>query len=37
MAAEQLLLVDAHDRELGVGEKLQNHLEGALQKGLDVR
>ncbi|HWS99321.1 MAG TPA: hypothetical protein VN256_03540 [Pyrinomonadaceae bacterium] len=30
MAAEQLILVDAHDRELCVGEKLQAHLEGAL-------
>lgn len=30
MAAEQLILVDAHDRELGVGGKLQVHLEGAL-------
>jgi hypothetical protein len=28
MAAEQLILVDAADRELGVGDKLQTHLRG---------
>lgn len=36
MAAEQLILVDAHDRELGVGEKLQTHREGALHRAFSV-
>jgi isopentenyl-diphosphate delta-isomerase len=36
MAAEQLILVDAHDRELGVGEKLQIHLEGVLHRAFSV-
>jgi isopentenyl-diphosphate delta-isomerase len=36
MAAEQLILVDAEDRELGVGEKLQTHLEGALHRAFSI-
>lgn len=36
MAAEQLILVDAHDREVGVGEKLQVHREGALHRAFSV-
>jgi isopentenyl-diphosphate Delta-isomerase len=36
MAAEQLILVDAQDRELGVGEKLQTHREGALHRACSV-
>lgn len=36
MAAEQLILVDANDRELGVGEKLQVHLEGSLHRAFSV-
>jgi isopentenyl-diphosphate delta-isomerase len=35
-AAEQLILVDAQDRELGVREKLQAHLEGALHRAFSV-
>jgi isopentenyl-diphosphate delta-isomerase len=36
MAAEQLILVDAHDRELGAGEKLQVHLAGTLHRAFSV-
>src|SRR5690349_20155369 len=36
MAAEQLILVDAQDRELGVKEKLQAHVEGALHRACSV-
>ncbi len=33
---EQLILVDADDRELGVGEKLQVHLAGTLHRAFSV-
>src|SRR3712207_7772431 len=36
MAAEQLILVDAEDRELGIGEKLQTHQEGALHRAFSI-
>jgi len=36
MAAEQLILVDADDREVGVGEKMQTHREGALHRAFSV-
>jgi isopentenyl-diphosphate delta-isomerase len=36
MAAEQLILVDAQDRELGVKEKLQAHVEGVLHRAFSV-
>jgi isopentenyl-diphosphate delta-isomerase len=36
MAAEQMILVDAQDREVGVGEKLQVHLAGALHRAFSV-
>ena len=36
MAAEQLILVDAEDRELGAGEKLQVHRSGALHRAFSV-
>ncbi len=36
MAAEQLILVDAQDRELGVVEKLQAHVEGVLHRAFSV-
>jgi isopentenyl-diphosphate delta-isomerase len=36
MAAEQLILVDAQDRELGVIEKLEAHVEGALHRAFSV-
>jgi isopentenyl-diphosphate Delta-isomerase len=36
MAAEQLILVDRHDRELGVGEKLQTHMEGRLHRAFSI-
>ena len=36
MAAEQLILVDAEDREVGVGEKMQTHREGALHRAFSV-
>jgi isopentenyl-diphosphate delta-isomerase len=36
MAAEQLILVDAQDRELGVKEKMQAHVEGALHRAFSV-
>src|SRR5919205_4313288 len=36
MAAEELILVDAQDRELGVKEKLQAHVEGALHRAVSV-
>src|SRR5919107_6254005 len=36
MAAEQLILVDAFDRELGVGEKMEVHLAGALHRAFSV-
>jgi len=36
MTAEQLILVDAQDRELGVGEKLQAHVEGVLHRAFSV-
>jgi isopentenyl-diphosphate Delta-isomerase len=34
--SEQVILVDEHDRELGVGEKLQTHREGALHRAFSV-
>lgn len=36
MAGEQLILVDAHDREVGVREKMQAHVEGALHRAVSV-
>ena len=36
MAEEQLILVDAQDRELGVKDKLQAHVEGALHRAFSV-
>jgi isopentenyl-diphosphate delta-isomerase len=36
MAAEELILVDAFDRELGVGEKMEVHLAGALHRAFSV-
>ncbi len=36
MAAEQLILVDAEDRELGVGDKLQAHLMGTLHRAFSI-
>lgn len=36
MTAEELILVDADDREVGVGEKLQTHREGALHRAFSV-
>src|SRR5215207_2015722 len=36
MAAEQLILVDASDRELGVGEKMEVHRAGALHRAFSV-
>jgi isopentenyl-diphosphate delta-isomerase len=36
MAAEQLILVDAEDREIGVKEKMQAHVEGALHRAFSV-
>jgi isopentenyl-diphosphate delta-isomerase len=36
MAAEQLILVDAEDRELGIGDKLQAHRDGALHRAFSV-
>ena len=36
MAAEQLILVDADDRELGVGEKMEVHRAGALHRAFSV-
>jgi isopentenyl-diphosphate delta-isomerase len=33
---EQLILVDERDRELGIGEKLQTHLAGALHRAFSV-
>lgn len=36
MAAEQLILVDAQDRELGIKEKLQAHVEGMLHRACSV-
>jgi isopentenyl-diphosphate delta-isomerase len=36
MAAEQLILVDAQDRELGVKDKLQAHVEGVLHRAFSV-
>jgi isopentenyl-diphosphate delta-isomerase len=36
MATEQLILVDAQDREVGVGEKMQAHAEGALHRAFSV-
>lgn len=36
MATEQLILVDAQDRELGVKEKLEAHVEGALHRAFSV-
>ena len=36
MAAEQLILVDAFDRELGVGEKMDVHRAGALHRAFSV-
>jgi isopentenyl-diphosphate delta-isomerase len=36
MATEQLVLVDAFDREVGVKEKMQTHVEGALHRAFSV-
>jgi isopentenyl-diphosphate delta-isomerase len=36
MAVEQLILVDAEDRELGVGEKMEVHRAGALHRAFSV-
>jgi 8-oxo-dGTP pyrophosphatase MutT (NUDIX family) len=36
VAAEQLILVDAEDRELGVGDKLQAHLTGTLHRAFSM-
>lgn len=36
MATEQLILVDAEDRELGVGDKLQTHLTGTLHRAFSI-
>ena len=36
MGAEQLILVDESDRELGVGEKLEVHRAGALHRAFSV-
>jgi isopentenyl-diphosphate delta-isomerase len=36
MRAEQLILVDAQDRELGAKEKLQAHVEGVLHRAFSV-
>src|ERR1700755_2422543 len=36
MATEQMILVDAQDREVGVGEKMQTHVEGALHRAFSV-
>lgn len=36
MASEQLILVDAQDRELGVKEKMEAHVEGALHRAFSV-
>jgi isopentenyl-diphosphate delta-isomerase len=36
MTAEQLILVDAQDRELGFKEKLEAHVEGALHRAFSV-
>lgn len=34
--SEQVILVDEHDRELGVAEKLQTHREGALHRAFSI-
>ncbi|HMF57766.1 MAG TPA: NUDIX domain-containing protein, partial [Pyrinomonadaceae bacterium] len=36
MAAEQIILVDGHDQEVGVGDKLQTHIEGALHRAFSI-
>src|SRR2546423_9920022 len=36
MAAEQLILVDSSDREIGVGEKLETHREGRLHRAFSI-
>jgi isopentenyl-diphosphate delta-isomerase len=36
MVSEQLILVDAQDRELGVKEKMEAHVEGALHRAFSV-
>jgi isopentenyl-diphosphate delta-isomerase len=36
MMSEQLILVDAQDRELGVKEKMEAHVEGALHRAFSV-
>jgi isopentenyl-diphosphate delta-isomerase len=36
MASEELILVDAQDRELGVKEKMEAHVEGALHRAFSV-
>src|SRR5918997_6773552 len=36
MTAERLILVDAFDRELGVGEKMEVHRAGALHRAFSV-
>jgi isopentenyl-diphosphate Delta-isomerase len=36
MRIEQLVLVDKHGRELGVGEKLKTHIEGTLHRAFSI-
>lgn len=36
MAAESIILVDAEDRELGFGDKLQAHLTGTLHRAFSI-
>jgi isopentenyl-diphosphate delta-isomerase len=36
MMAEQLILVDSSDREIGVGEKLETHREGRLHRAFSI-
>ena len=36
MTAERVILVDEQDREIGVGEKLQTHYDGALHRAFSV-
>src|SRR2546430_1187270 len=36
LMTEQIILVDENDQELGVGEKLQTHLEGTLHRAFSI-
>lgn len=36
MATERLILVDAHDRELGFKDKMETHIEGVLHRAFSV-